>query len=122
VINKDAEGNIMGEVAVLWTMILQRLDALVRQLYESSPDHLLSTTLLACSVALLLLISRLRAGRAHRRLRSERDDLKQQLATVQAAYDSEVRWRTASEKYDASKVASSKATLHTQCLEAFSEG
>ncbi len=93
----------MEEVTALWSVLQQRLDALIRRLYDISPEHLVLIALLACSVAFLLLISRLRTGRAYRRMRDERDTLKQQLTTLQAAYDSEIRWRTASEKHDASK-------------------
>jgi hypothetical protein len=54
-------------------------------------------------VAFLLLISRLRARRAYRRLRDERDDLKEQLAALQTKYDGEIHWRTATEKFHAPK-------------------
>jgi hypothetical protein len=79
------------------------VDALIRRLSDIALDYLLLITLLAGLVVLLLLISRLRTGRAYRRMREERDALKQQLATLQTAYDSEIRWRTASEKHDAPK-------------------
>ncbi len=93
----------MEEVSAFWAVLQQRLDDLIRRLYEISPEHLLLTALLACFVALLLLMSRLRSGRAYRRLRDERDTLNQQLATLQSAYDKEILWRTASEKHGMSK-------------------
>ncbi len=80
----------------------------VGQLRGTSPDHLLLAATLACLGTFLLLISRLRAGRAYRRLRDERDDLKQQLATLQATYDSEVRWRKTCEGIGAPHPATEK--------------
>ncbi len=104
----------MEQAMDLWAALRQHLDAWVGQLREASPDHLLLLAALACLVAFLLLISRLCARRAYRRLRDERDDLKQQLATLQSAYDSEIRWRTASERYDASKATSSKDRVEVE--------
>ena len=98
----------MEQAMDLWAALLQHLSAWVGQLRGASPDPLILLAALACLVAFLLLISRLRARQAYRRMREERDTLKQQLATLQTAYDSEIRWRTASEKQGASKAGVSQ--------------
>ncbi len=104
----------MEQVIHLWAALRQHLDAWVGQLRGASPDHLLLLAALACLVTFLILISRLRARQAYRRLRDERDDLKQQLATLQSDYDKEVRWRTASEKHFASKATNSKDAVEVE--------
>jgi hypothetical protein len=87
----------MDEVMDLWAVLRQRLGTLVDLLREVPLDLALAIAAAACVAAFLLLVSRLRAGRAYRQMRGERDDLKQQLAALQTTYDNEIRWRRASE-------------------------
>ncbi len=93
----------MEQVTDLWLVLRQQFDTLAGRLHQVSFDHLLLIASVACLAALVLLISRLRASRAYRRMRDEKDSLKQQLAALQATYDSEIRWRTASETHSAAK-------------------
>ncbi len=58
----------MEKVTALWSVLQQRVDALIQRLYEIAPGHLVLIALLACLVAFLLLISQLRAGWARRRM------------------------------------------------------
>ncbi len=51
-----------------------------------------------CVLALVLLISWLRARRSYHRLKQDVDKLKQELDEVQGRYDREVHWRIAGEK------------------------
>lgn len=94
----------MEQVTELWLVLRQQLYELNGQLHLIPFDYLLLIAGLACLAALVLLISRVRAGRRLRRMRNERDTLEEQLATSRATYDSEVRWRRATEATAGPKV------------------
>ncbi len=104
----------MEQVAEFGAIIRQQTDALWDRLHQVPFDYLLMLLALATLITFVLLISRLRAWRAYRRLRDERDTLNQQLATLQSAYDKEILWRTASEKYGTSKAINPKDAVEVE--------
>ncbi len=90
----------MNDVMAFWEEMRPGLGALVDRLHDIPLGLALAVAALACVVAFLLLVSRLRAWRAYGRVQAERDDLKEQLAALQVKYDGEVHWRTATEKFN----------------------
>ena len=70
--------------------------------------HSPAIAILTSALALVLVIARLSAGRANRRLRQEVSTLKSEMADLQEKYDKEVYWRMADEKY---KSTAGRSTL-----------